>query len=506
MTPEIIIGPPGTGKTTTLLGIVEKALERGVEPESIGYVSFTRRAATEARDRARERFGMSAERFPWFRTLHSLCFKALGLSNSDVLEGRKMAEFGEWIGIDVGASRGSPEEGSTFGMAHGDRLLFMENLARIRGVPLREQYDLDSDDLSWHELDRVSRGLAEYKRAHGLRDYTDMLDMFSQQDWSPRLQLLLVDEAQDLSMLQWRVVERLARGTPRVVLAGDDDQAIYSWAGAAVDHFVGMPGQVRVLGQSWRVPASVQRLAASTLRGVESRRAKEWAPRPEEGLVRQMGLDGIDWTGDSILVLARNVMHLNEVARRIHTAGYMYESRGHPSIKDSMRRAMLTWERLRKGERQIVEDVLRVYELMSSGLGIARGHKELRSFARDAEVQMADLVQHGGLLRTDVWHEALDKVPNVEREYIRACLRRGEKMSRAPRIRLSTIHGSKGGEADEVVLLTDMAPRTHREAMERPDDEARVWYVAATRARNTLTIVPPRTERHFTFAWQDAMS
>jgi ATP-dependent exoDNAse (exonuclease V) beta subunit len=79
-------------------------------------------------------------------------------------------------------------------------------------------------------------------------------------------------------------------------------------------------------------------------------------------------------------------------------------------------------------------------------------------------------------------------------------------MSQAPRIRLQTIHGSKGGEADEVVLLTDMAPRTHREAQTAPDDEARVWYVAATRARQTLTVVPPRTERHFTFRWQEAMA
>lgn len=504
MTPEIIIGPPGTGKTTTLLGIVEEALERGVEPEHIGYVSFTRRAAHEARDRARERFGLSADRFPWFRTLHSLCFRALGLSNSDVLEGRKMSEFGDWIGIQVTGSR--PEDGNlSMGMCHGDRILFMENLARIRGVPLREQYDSDSDDLSWHEVERVSRGLAEYKRAHGLQDYTDMLDMFSRQDWAPSLELLLVDEAQDLSMLQWRVVERLARDARRVVVAGDDDQAIYSWAGAAVEHFVGMPGQVRVLEQSWRVPSAVQKIAASTLVGLRQRRDKAWAPRPEEGLVRQMPIDGIEWTGPSILVLARNIMHLREIERRIHASGYMYESRGHPSIRDSLRRCLLTWERLRRGEAQLVEDVVRVYDLMSSGVGVARGHKELRTFPREAEVTMADLTQSGGLLRTDVWHDALDKVPPADREYIRACLRRGERMSQAPRIRLSTIHGSKGGEADEVVLLTDMAPRTHREALERPDDEVRVWYVAATRARQTLTIVPPRTERHFTFRWQEGM-
>ena len=66
-----------------------------------------------------------------------------------------------------------------------------------------------------------------------------------------------------------------------------------------------------------------------------------------------------------------------------------------------------------------------------------------------------------------------------------------------PRIRLATIHGSKGGEADHVVLLPDMARRTHEEMLVQPEDEARVWYVAATRARRQLTLVKPRDKLHY---------
>ena len=51
---QIILGPPGTGKTTTLLKIVEDALSRGVPPERIAYLAFTRKAANEAKDRAIE--------------------------------------------------------------------------------------------------------------------------------------------------------------------------------------------------------------------------------------------------------------------------------------------------------------------------------------------------------------------------------------------------------------------------------------------------------------------
>jgi superfamily I DNA/RNA helicase len=207
--PEIVLGPPGTGKTTTLIGYVEDELRAGVHPDRIAYLSFTKRAAREAADRACAKFSKTQEDFPYFRTLHSLCFRFLGLSGADVLEGKRLKQFGDVAKVRING-RWS-EDGSLLGFEAGDRILFMENLSRIRHVTLREQYQLDNDGLDWNEVVRVAREFREYKEDQNLLDYTDMLLRFVRQGVRPNLEVLCVDEAQDLSLAQWDVIRLLAR-------------------------------------------------------------------------------------------------------------------------------------------------------------------------------------------------------------------------------------------------------------------------------------------------------
>ena len=502
MTPDIILGPPGTGKTTTLLNILDEELADGTTPGRIGYVSFTRKAADEAVQRACRRFNYKREEFPNFRTLHSLCFRVLGLRSNDILAGKKFFEFADWARIRV-TGRGWSDDGLLTGFEEGDRILFMENLARIRGIPLRVQYDIDDDHLPWREVERVARALAEYKRAKGLLDYTDMLSEFVRQQISINLEVLLVDESQDLSALQWRVVERLASHCRRVVVAGDDDQAIYRWAGADVEHLIAMEGRASVLGQSWRCPPVIQEMSSEIISGVTNRRQKKWKPRRGGAgvLARVSEFDEADVTGDgSVLVLARNSYIIREQIEPILRAqGIVYEKSGKSSLDMDALAAAEYWTILQRGGNVSLDNARSMYVYLAQTTGRRRGYKDLKEFGVDPEVRVTigDLVERGGLVMNPEvpWHAALERMPPEEISYMQAARRRGEKLRAEPRVRVSTIHSAKGGEGDHVVLMTEMAQRTYREMMDNPEDERRVWYVGVTRAKKQITVVGSETAR-----------
>ena len=93
------------------------------------------------------------------------------------------------------------------------------------------------------------------------------------------------------------------------------------------------------------------------------------------------------------------------------------------------------------------------------------------------------------------WYDVFTLLSPKEISYIRAMLRRGEKITKEPRIKLSTIHAAKGGEATNVVLLTDITNRVYKNYQQNPDDENRVFYVGVTRTKENLYLIEPKTTR-----------
>lgn len=493
----LVLGPPGCGKTTTLLGYVEAELGAGVDPAKIGYVSFSTRAAHEARDRAAKRFGLEGDDLPWFRTIHSLAFRQLALAPSAVVRPANLKELGSLLNVDITGARGW-EDGTMFAQSKGDRALHMDQLARVWGIPLSDQWQRENDRLSYFYVERISRGLQEYKSSRGLIDFTDMLVEFVRRGTAPNIEVLCIDEAQDLSSLQWLVVERLAARARKVIVAGDDDQAIYAWAGSDLDYFLRIPGKEQVLEQSYRVPIAVQQVAKRIVERITVRREKKWKPRAEDGDVSYLSHpDELDLSTGQWLVLARNKYLLAQVAEVCHRHGYFFTHNGAASVSAAHLAAITAWEKLRSGQTVSVEEVHRFLPYVKNQSFVPGAKKTLRGMSPMAALHGSTLKEAFGLSSAAIWHVALDKIPSGVRDYVIASLRRGEKLRSEPRIRLSTVHAAKGSEADNVALLTDMSGRTAKDAVRVPEAEARVWYVATTRARNRLVVVRPQTHKHY---------
>lgn len=496
---NIIVGPPGTGKTTALMEIIDELLQNGTNPDRICFLSFTRKAATEARDRAAVKFGFGQDQLQYFRTVHSLCFNQLGLSRKDVMGFSDYCEIAKAIGISI-TNRVACEDGIVSAMSKGDRLLFTENLSRVNGVTCKEQWErLANEDFFLEELVQVEETLVKYKLINNKQDFTDMVDMFLQTKPVPKIDYLIVDEAQDLARNQWEVVKLLSAQVKETFIAGDDDQAIFRWAGADVDTFIELEGDQWVLDQSYRIPQAIKPLAEDIIKRVTKRRSKTWYTRDEQGSVEYCHtIHEVDMSKGTWLILARNSFLLKEFNEHCTEYGYVFDSTLGSLIRSESLQAIRNWELLRKGEKITVADAIQIYEFMSVRDRVKYGSKkQLDAEEHDKLVSIYDLRRNHGLLVDYIWHEALDRLSVEEKSYFLTALKNGEKLTKEPRIKISTIHSIKGGEADNVVVCTDMAHRTWQEYQENEDDEARVWYVAVTRARKNLYILSPRSNRAY---------
>ena len=489
-----ILGPPGTGKTTALLDRVDRALEEGIDPKLIGYFAFTKQASREAVERACKRFNLTEDDLPWFRTLHSFALRLSGIRQEQIMQKEHYEELSDELGIELSGSKASDPEDLEDLSKNNNPFINLINLARLRKVSLREQYDDTHTNIDWLTLEYVARGFDNYRKQMDVYDFTDMLSVFVQENVCPRLLISFIDEAQDLSPLQWDVANIIAENSERTVCAGDDDQAIYRWAGADVEQFINLDGGYEVLEQSYRVPGEVHVMAERVVNRIDRRVPKVYKPREERGHVEHLAtIWDLDVTEGSWLILAQSAYMLAPVVSMLRDDGHLFTYQGRRSISDKISLAINGWEQLRNGKHITGEAVKAIYSFMSVGDRVQRGFKKAPGVDDDDLYDMEHLTRHLGLQATTdmIWHDAMDKLPERDRAYITALLRRGEKFNAKPRIAVSTIHGSKGGEADNVAIFTDLSGAAHRDFLDNPDDTHRVFYVGVTRTRKNLYVIEP---------------
>ena len=147
-------GPPGTGKTTTLLNQVDELLSKGMSPNDIGYFAFTRKAAHEARDRAISRVNLDPEEdFTFFRTLHSLAFQLLGMSGPQILSDRNLKDFGKATGVDLtsGGTEHTTDDGFVLLKSHNPVMQAID-LARNSLLGQSQAYNVTELKLPFYDF------------------------------------------------------------------------------------------------------------------------------------------------------------------------------------------------------------------------------------------------------------------------------------------------------------------------------------------------------------------
>lgn len=525
----LILGPPGTGKTRQVLdAFIEPAMCLGIEAESILSCSFTRAAARELRERLSKSTGLHDFRLmETCATIHSEALrrfrKQFGTKGYSIIGEKKNHNDDDDEGPPARFEESLPE-----GFEIKDQALAISvwNLARNRLI-----FDHNSQEFkelvytfdAKANLPDIRNWVGIYeqnKKDKKLLDFTDIL-IHGLRCTPPDRELVIVDEAQDCSMLQWKLVEKWAAKAKRVVFVGDFDQTLYEWNGAYPDRLFGILNEgfvARRLAKSYRVPAKIHTLARSVIVRNNNRIDAPYEPMEREGSATTLSmrvaveeLADNSTNGKTSFVLARSAKILDGWVEALSVKGIPFVNErgkspwGSP-VALSVVRAIIA---IREGKEMKATDARRLVEQFP-GRHPDYFNKKVTKKATvtsltewvKGSVIASDLEELGLKLekiKTEQFEPLLKELDLKERAETLARLieRNGpDVLNKTPLIVLTTMHGAKGREKDLVVVEME-APKATCIAMRKDHDgskveaERRLCYVAFTRAKESLILCRP---------------
>lgn len=515
--PTIVLGAAGAGKTTEL---VRRCMllfeERNFTFSDLCVVNYTRKANEVFLEKLFEKMGLPRPRnrresrftAPYIDTLHGLTWRLC-----DFKAGQKSSDTAreEFVKLEFGFSEDDqPRSRSQYHMIFEDAKMILEaeRHARIcvKNASLQDveqfvlRYLLERSRFKGREADstrntvrRVLRSYDRFKKERDLIDYEDVLTVYAQRGRQPDFKVLIIDEAQDINPLQYDVINRLAAG-PRVeevIFAGDDDQAIYTWMGVDPMHFVKMQGYTSRLEQSYRVPALVSSAASRLIGKIDPDRRKgnRLLPRDFRGVLdrrSQFDPDIID-VSQSTTILARTHSELRKIRSVLieYSLPYVYRTNSEQEEKFTSQEIMSAIETYCEVQRTGLVDKRQALILLPYLGNISEEQTATLLALYEKKINLNARIF--SISTEKHWSSILRKIDPVLVAHLGRMTDRALSIS-SPKLRLSTIHGFKGGEDEHVIYCCGQSASASKTSLFDRDAEIRTSYVAMTRARSRLTV------------------
>lgn len=462
-----------THNTRRLIEEVSKELETR-RPEELAFVTFTRKGAEEGLRRVCSKLMFEPEDLPYFRTLHSLTFHALNLKGTQMFGRLDQRKFNKEFGYNVNRC-----EVDTGKVAPTRDSLYLDFYDMERSGALTSK-QLAEADIEKAYYNQIVRNYEAYKAREEKVDFFDCLIKYVENGEALPVKVAMIDEAQDITALQWRVIEKAFRKAEKIIIAGDDKQSIYAYSGARPDFLIQLSKQFPVehLSKSYRIPYSVYKLSVAITNFIGEKTEQKAEPRMEngEGMIMQLnGLERIlNFFDESCIkndpdktawyILARNNCFLEEPKKVLEEALIPYWTAEGFFMGGEIMKRLKDYENFKmEGYRdpKKKEDFQRKFGIED----FTQPFTETNLFTEGRKWVYASYIEKYGLKKLE------------------------EMCKWNPQVLVSTIHHVKGGECQNCAIMLDTTRKTKGNVFENIDEELRILYVGVTRAKENLFLI-----------------
>jgi len=519
-------GPPGCGKTTNLAKHARNAASES-RPENVVIASFTNAAASAiaARDT-----GVPSDNVG---TLHALARRQGGREEIAETNPDDWNEnFPNWSITKQNRGKADVPR-SRFGVSvwdvTGDDLL--NECSRLRGLMVPYD-DWSTASPLGDVVPDFYRQWTDWKNDLGFIDFTDMIETAVDSHTMPPsfARVLLFDEAQDYTRLEFKLCCQWGEHADHVRFVGDPDQTLYQFRGADPLLFEDSRFDSRktTLQQSYRVPKAVRDYATRWIERLEDRARVTYLPTDTAGEVNHIDtwyahpngnlfelIDKCEANDESLMMLSSFGHMLTPLVSEFRRRGIAYHNpyvdRWSPLSPGSPKNRTALYRLTKFMSVSIETDPASIFdwvELLDSKI-LSRGAK---TRAKNMEVGLELGALRDLFLNEADFHKAMDAdldwlfdnmldswrtrmsypVAVMKRYGGNVSGHRARKVRESvPKVIIGTHHSVKGGEADNVLIYPDISKAAQIERLEDPGPLTRQFYVAMTRARNRLFLAKP---------------